>query len=107
MEDVRRPFQVSPASTRPASYATCCCLRDFRIGELRAHLADSFLVVVLGPGLVEDGRSRHEHVCARLRDLLDVGHAAPTVHLLQSSVGDISSIEWLGQKNRALLQIDS
>lgn len=59
------------------------CLRNFGGGQLGAHLVDSLLVVLLRPGVVEDGRSRHEHVCARLRDFLDVGHAAPTVHLFE------------------------
>jgi len=50
---------------------------DLGVGELLAHRVDGLLVV----RAVEDRRARHEHVHARLRDLLDVGHADAAVNL--------------------------
>lgn len=61
-------------------------LLDFGCGQLLPHFLDCCLVVVLRPRVVEDSRSRNEHVRARLRDFLDVGHAAPTIHLVKRSI---------------------
>lgn len=41
---------------------------------------------LLRPGVLEDGRPRHEEVRPGLRDLLDVGHAHAAVHLVISGV---------------------
>ena len=79
----RTQLPVSPASKRPFNRGLSCRLRNCGGRQLGAHLVDGLLVVVFRPRVVEDGRSRHEHVRARLRDFLDVGHAASTVNLLE------------------------
>ena len=68
---------------------------DLGVGELLAHRVDGLLVV----RAVEDRRARHEHVHARLRDLLDVGHADAAVNLERDVVARLWEDEgWRGAR---------
>mmetsp|Transcript_22054 Transcript_22054/g.39427 ORF Transcript_22054/g.39427 Transcript_22054/m.39427 type:complete len:306 (-) Transcript_22054:9-926(-) len=49
--------------------------------KLLAHAVDGLSVSLKGARLLEDGRARHEHVHARLGNLLDVARAHATVDL--------------------------